>query len=97
MKTLDEKLERLNCQKEDVEAKKRAVLFPKTKLKKEVELWLAKTEKINEEITTIKQKVEKGNCLCRARLGNTIFEKIQQVEAHYERGVFPDGVVEVDP
>ncbi|XP_024926277.3 disease resistance protein At4g27190 [Ziziphus jujuba] len=96
VKTLDENLERLNCRKEDVEAKKRAELVPKTKLKKEVELWLAKTQKINEEITIIKQKVEKGNYLCRARLGSTVLEKIQEVEAHYQRGVFLDGVVEVD-
>ncbi|KAH7546464.1 hypothetical protein FEM48_Zijuj01G0203500 [Ziziphus jujuba var. spinosa] len=94
MKTLDENLERLNCRKEDVEAKKRAELVPKTKLKKEVELWLAKTQKINEEITIIKQKVEKGNYLCRARLGSTVLEKIQEVEAHYQRGVFLDGVTD---
>lgn len=100
MKTLHEKAEELNSLKEDIKARTRTdtdQLVPTKKRKREVELWLAKAEKINHDLLAIKQKVEKVNCLCRARLGNTILEKITEVEAHYQKGVFPDGVVEFLP
>ncbi|KAH7546465.1 putative disease resistance protein At1g63350 [Ziziphus jujuba] len=40
--------------------------------------------------------MERGNYFCRTRLATTVFKKIIEVETHYQKGVFPYGVVEVD-
>ncbi|KAH7546463.1 hypothetical protein FEM48_Zijuj01G0203400 [Ziziphus jujuba var. spinosa] len=94
MKILNEKLEELNCQKEDNESKLRQELLPGKTLKKEVELWLGKVKNINSEIRCIEIKVGKVKYLHRSCLGKVVCKKIQEVEELYQKGCFPDGFVE---
>ena len=102
MKTLDEKLEELNCRKQDREARKMEELLPeerrpRKRLKKEVELWLGKVEKINGEVKDLEKRVEEVSYLARASLGKIVFAKISEVEELYQKGNFVDGLIEVVP
>lgn len=93
MNNLKRKCEELNCRKEDVEAKVKTDLKPGKKLKKEVELWLATVQKINEEKQRIENDIAEGRYLGRLRLGKLIVEKIQEVEELHVKGSFSDGLV----
>lgn len=97
MTTLNEKLEELNARKQDRDLKMKADLLPGKTPKKEVELWFTKVEKINREVTAIKQRVLIMKFFERAKLGNKVVKKIRELEELYQKGVFLDGLVESMP
>ncbi|PON68483.1 NB-ARC domain containing protein [Trema orientale] len=94
MDTLKQRLEELNCRKRDIESRLNIELIPGgTMLKNEVELWLGRIEKINVEIKTIEEKVEKVKFFSRASLGRNVIQRTEEVKELHKSGEFPNSLV----
>ncbi|KAK9269197.1 hypothetical protein L1049_000966 [Liquidambar formosana] len=93
MNKLKKKFEELICRKEDVKSKMQVELQAGKQPKKEVELWLANVEEINEERERIENEVKEVRFFRRASLGVHVAEKIQEVEVLLQKGIFIDGLV----
>ncbi|PON68478.1 NB-ARC domain containing protein [Trema orientale] len=93
MEMLKQRLEDLDCRKEDVESRMDDELILGTTLKKEVKHWLEGVQKVDNEVKVLEQKVKKVKYFSRARLGKSIFQKIQEVEEFYRKGEFSTSLV----
>ncbi|PON42756.1 NB-ARC domain containing protein [Parasponia andersonii] len=87
MATLKKRLNELNSQNADIEARKNVDLVSgETVVKEEVKLWLERIKNINDEIKITEEKVEKVKFFSRVDLGKSVARKIEEVKELYESG-----------
>ncbi|XVF78079.1 hypothetical protein PTKIN_Ptkin14bG0099700 [Pterospermum kingtungense] len=97
MNNLKRRLEELNGRKEDIESSTSTELHSRKKLKTEVELWFRNVGKLSDEIQDLQQKFGENNVLSRGFLKRDVLKKIQEVEEHFQRGMFDDSLVVDNP
>lgn len=94
MNMLNQRREELNSRKRDIELKKETELVPgKTTLKNEVQLWLERVTRVNNDINSIEENFKAIKYFSRAGLGRRVVEKIREVKELHENGEFSNGLV----
>lgn len=93
MDTLKQRLEDLNCRRNDIKSTlDKESEEGEIELRSEVETWLRRVEMINEEVNDIEVKVRNAKFFSRASLAKNVTQKMVEVEELREKGTFPEGL-----
>ncbi|XP_024018628.1 putative disease resistance protein At4g10780 [Morus notabilis] len=93
MDTLKQRLEDLNCRRNDIKSTlDKESEEGEIELRSEVETWLRRVEMINEEVNDIEVRVRKAKFFSRAGLAKNVTQKMVEVDELREKGTFPEGL-----
>ncbi|GLU13023.1 hypothetical protein SLE2022_296720 [Rubroshorea leprosula] len=91
---LRSKLRILNRRQEDIERQLQAEVCSTKHCKEEMESWLQEAQRINAEIQDVGERIVcNASYFSQARIGKLVREKINAVDAIFQRGIFPGGLV----
>ncbi|KAK9266230.1 hypothetical protein L1049_012434 [Liquidambar formosana] len=96
MMKLKGKYTKLNRQKTHVISELNEEHWQEKRTKEEVAQWLASVQRIDAEIQSIENAVEKGGYFQSERLGKLVANKIEEIKELCQKGRFSDGLVVMD-
>ncbi|OMO70313.1 Disease resistance protein [Corchorus capsularis] len=96
-KKLHDNMEQLNSRETDIKMEvQRGAMYPRKKLRSEVELWLKQVEKVTTQVSDIENEISrKGcfpNCHSRYKLGKLLSKTNEEVNDLQGKGAFPGGL-----